>query len=445
MIKQALNAPHIANIMRTFVKDDAIKLLGKSTYNKWLKKLPADSIANSTRAWWSPNTSEEVQSIWNSLRARETDRLQRTQDVSDALMHRYGSGFEANLPRVNERLDTRGRLKGAVLEKTPRINYLRKFADRNKLVSRDELLRWNRTYKAGLDPKTLTSEWYVKPGDYWNESDDVAILRKAFLTPNESTFYYNGELIPADVDYLRAQLVRNIAAVPYTDRIRYAAARLVANELHHPLNAIMRRRSIYNAASDNTRKVLNRINGRNVLEDPIAARLVESANKHGRLHFNIRGEFKNGNNAAFFPEYNALAVHPRLTPDIGNHEDSHRRLYNMDAQKHAAIAGRLFRNIAAISRKNPEYSNLTDKLLNRPAEAHEAVTDYYRHKLFGTLNSRAANFKAMGLLNAAARLSEPEINRTISEIQNLTSNPSLQQALQQLAIDYDVPLSNGWY
>lgn len=241
---------------------------------------------------------------------------------------------------------------------------------------------------------------------------------------------------------MNAQTVRNIAAVPYTDPIRHMTERLVANELHTTLQGNAWRRAIYNAASDNTRKVLNYVNGRNVLEDPRAERLIDAANKHGRLDIDIPEVFKNGNNATYDAYHNILVAHPRLMQDIKNHEHAHYLLHNMDTQKHADIASRALRGINAISRKNPEYSRLMDKLIELPGKEHEAVTDYYRHKLYGTLGSRVDDFKAQGVLNTEARVSEPEINRVISEIQNLTPNPSLQQALQQLALNYGVPLRN---
>ena len=109
MIKQALNAAAIADIMRTFAKDDAVKLLGKSTYNKWLKKLPADRIYRGSDNY----------SLLKRLEARanvlEADRLKRTQAIDEDLANRYGPSFVPNLPRVDKRLNTRGRLKGAVL------------------------------------------------------------------------------------------------------------------------------------------------------------------------------------------------------------------------------------------------------------------------------------------------------------------------------------------
>lgn len=425
--------------MRRFAKDDAVKLLGKSTYDKWLKKLPANRIASNTVGRQAASTSEEVQTIWNSLRAREADRLRRAQDVSNDLTDHYGPNFEANLPRVNERLDTRGRLKGAVLKEMPRRNFLREFADRNYLVSRDELLRWNRSFNAGLDPKTLTSEWYVKPT--YNSAGNIATI---FRDPRPSleTVWYNGKRIPKDTAYRNAQVVRNIAAVPYTDHIRHIAKRLVANELDEITYHTTNSRSIYNSVSDNTRKVLDYINGRNVLEDPAALRLVEAAEKHGRLGISIPTEYINGNNASFLPDYNTLAVHPKAAQDSKNHEWVHYLLHNMDAREHADIASRLFRNIVTISRKNPEYSELAEKLIKRSREAHEAVTDYLRHKLFGTSRSRVDAYKSMGLLNENTRTVEPIINRMVSETQNLTSNPSVQQALQQLAINYRVPLRN---
>lgn len=434
MIKQALNAAAIADIMRTFAKDDAVKLLGKSTYNKWLKKLPADSIYRG-----SDNYSL-LKRLEATARVRDADRLKRAQAIDEDLANRYGPGFVADLPRVDKRLNTRGRLKGTVLRYEPRVDYLREFADRNNLVSRDELLQWNRTYKAGLDPKTLTSEWYVRPGGAGYAGDVAGILRTPRFRSGE--IYYNGKDIPEDTAYINGQIVRNIAAVPYTDPIRHTAEQLVANELHRATKGITRRRSIYNAVSDNTRKVLNYINGRNILEDPRAARLVEAANKHGRLNIDVDASYKDGTNAAFFPEYNILATHPRLTQDTKNHELAHGLLYNMDEQKHADVASRVFRGINAISRKNPEYSELARKLIDSPAEAHEAVTDYHRHKLFGTLGSHAADHKAMGSLNTELHYTKPVINHIVSETQNLTSNPSVQQALQQLSINYRVPLSN---
>lgn len=438
MIKQALNAPTINVIMRMFSKDDAIKLLGKSTYNKWLKKLPASRIGRYTDAP-GYDTGVVLKALQDKSRVLEADRLKRAQDVSDVLMHRYGPGFEANLPRVNERLDTRGRLKGAMLRSLPRRNFLREFIDRNNLVSRDELLRWNRAHKAGLDPKTLTSEWYTAPTTGGDKNIVVASLRN----PRFKSVFYNRKFIPEDIAYRNAQTVRNIAAVPYTDPIRHTAEQLVANELHTTLDDNARRRAIYNAASDNTRKVLNYLDGRNVLEDPIAARLVESANKHGRLNIDIPWLFKDGDNAAYLPDHNILAVHPGLTQDIKNHEWVHYLLHNMDVKDHANIASRVFRGISAISRRNPEYSRLVDNLIKRYTETHEAVTDYYRHKLFGTSGSRVDDFRTMGKLNTEPRLYEPVIGRTVYEIQNLTSNPSLQQALQQLAINYGVPLSTS--
>lgn len=439
MIKQALNAPSIAEVMSRFAKDDAIKLLGKSTYNKWLKKLPADRIASNLRGRFL-DTSSELRMREDRLRVNEANRLQHAQEVANALMDRYGPSFETNLPRVNERLDTRGRLKGAVLEKLPRINYLKNFTTRNSLVSRDELLRWSRAHKAGLDPKTLTSEWYVKPVVDWDEMDTADVLRNPRYKTEKIA--YNGKGIPADIEYFKAQLVRNMSTVPYMDPIRHKADQLVANELHKPLKSAVRRRSIYNSVSDNTRKVLNYINGRNVLEDPRALSLIESANKHGRLNINIDPEYKNGTNAAFTPAHNIVAAHPRLTQDIKNHERTHYLLYNMGTQEHADIASRAFRGIDAISRKNPEYSNLSGKLISLPGEAHEAVTDYYRHKLFGTLGSQAADHKSTGALNAELSVAKPMIDHTVSETKNLTSNPGLQQALQQLAISYGVPLRN---
>lgn len=441
MIKQALNAPAIAEAMRRFVKDDAIKLLGKSTYNKWVKKLPSDSIANNLRLKNNRNSMGELQWREDLLRLDEADRLDRTQDVSNALMYRYGPSFEANLPRVNERLDTRGRLKGAVLKRVPRVNYLREFANRNNLVSRNDLLQWNRRFDAGLDPKTLTSEWYVKPTGIWTEEKDATdILRKPKRKPDK--IFYNGKMIPEDMAYRRAQLVRNIAAVPYTDLIRHTAEQLVANELRASLDGAVARRSVYNSVSDNTRKVLDYVNGRNMLEDPRAERLIAAAVKHGRLDIEDYGTFKNGNNAAFLAVPNVIAVHPRLTQKVKNHERSHFLLHNMDAQQHADIASRVFRGINAISRKNPEYSNLSKRLIDLPNEAHEAVTDYYRHKLYGTLSSRVDDYKSMDLLNTSDRFSEPRIHHVVSETQNLTSNPKLQQALQQLALNYDVALRN---
>lgn len=440
MIKQALNAPTIATIMRTFAKDDAIKLLGKSTYDKWLKKLPAGSIARRT-ALSDGYASTMLHGPAEFLKRKEAIRLRREPDISDALMNRYGPGFEANLPQVNRRWDTRGRLKGAVLKDMPRVNYLREFVDRNNLVSRDELLRWNRTHKAGLDPKTLTSEWYTAP-----PFGSITHIDRIFRYHQPSRFLdeilYGEKRIPKDTAYRNAQIVRNIAAVPYTDPIRHNAAKLVANELDMATDRTTQRRSIYNSVSDNTRKVLNYVDGRNVLEDPVALRLLASADKHERLASYISREFKDGNNAAFLPDYNTIAVHPRLTQDVKNHERSHKALNNMDAQQHADIASRAFRGIDAISRKNPEYARLSSTLLEYPPLANEAVTDYYRHKLYGTLGSRVDDFKAMGSLNAKSHLSEPVISSTISEIQNLTSNPSLQQALQQLAINYGVPLRN---
>lgn len=438
MIKQALNAATIAEVMRRFAKDDAVKLLGKSTYNKWLKKLPADRIASNTAGRQVANTSEGVQTIWNSLRAREADRLRRAQDVSNDLTDHYGPNFEANLPRVNDRLDTQGRLKGAVLKEMSRRNFLREFADRNSLVSRDELLRWNRRFNAGLDPKTLTSEWYVKPTALWTE-DAAAVLRNP--RPKPSKIYYNRKEIPEDTTYRNAQTVRNMAAVPYTDHIRHTAARLVANELDMATFLAAHRKSIYNSVSDNTRKVLNYVAGRNILEDPVAARLVEAADNHRRLDNSLR-LFRDGNYPKFDPALNAVIAHPWLPQDVKNHEWAHYLLHNMDTQEHADTAGRVFRNIAAISRKNPEYSELAKKLIGRPREAHEAVTDYYRHKLYGTLGSRVDEAKAMGQLNTDLHRTEPVINHIVSETQNLTSNPSLQQALQQLALSYDVPLRN---
>ena len=436
MIKQALNAATIANIMRTFVKDDAIKLLGKSTYNKWVKKLPSSRIARGNDA------DALLKMLGDRARVLDADRLRRTQAIEEDLVNHYGPSFVSNLPRVNSRLNTRGRLKGARLRALPRVNYLREFTDRNKLVSRNELLRWNRVYKAGLDPKTLTSEWYVKPTAGWGGNDAVSILHKTRLAPNEGAFSYNGKTISADTAYHRAQLVRNIAAVPYTDPIRHTADRLVANELHKTLHSNVWYRSLYNSVSDNTRKVLNYISGRNVLEDPRSLRLVNSANKHGRLYVDIGTEFKNGNNAVFLPDHNIVAAHPRLTQNVKNHERSHELLYNMNTQEHADIASRTFRGINAISRKNPRYSNLASKLIELPHKAHEAVTDYYRHKLYGTLGSRVDDFKSMGTLNTDLRLTEPAINHIVYETQKLTSNPSLQQALQQLAINYNVSLRN---
>lgn len=440
MIKQALNAPTIATIMRKFAKDDAIKLLGKSTYDKWLKKLPADSIARRT-ALSDGYASTMLHGPAEFLKRKEAIRLRREPYISDALMNRYGPGFEANLPQVNRRWDTRGRLKGAVLAAIPRVNYLREFTDRNKLVSRDELLRWNRSFNAGLNPKTLTSEWYVKPVGNWDNDDAAAVLNNSHLLPSSAALSYNEKKIPADVAYLKAQLVRNMAAVPYTDPIRHTSAQLVANELNDSLLPSVVRRSIYNSVSDNTRKALNYVNGRNVLEDPRALRLVEAANKHGRLSIDIGPDYKNGTNAAYVPNHNILAVHPRLTQNTKNHERSHYLLHNMDTQKHADIAGRVFRNFDAISRKNPKYSGLASKLIDLPDQAHEAVTDYYRHKLFGTLGSRAADLKAGHILNTDLRFTKPIIDHVVSETQNLTSNPSLQQALQQLAINYGVRLS----
>lgn len=439
MIKQALNAPTINAIMRVFAKDDAIKLLGKSTYNKWLKKLPASRIGRHTDAP-GYDTGVVLKELQDKARLLEADRLKRAQDVSDVLMHRYGPGFEANLPRVNSSLDTRGRLKGAMLRSLPRRNFLREFTDRNNLVSRDELLRWNRTHKAGLDPKTLTSEWYTSPTTAGDENSIVSRLRNSRPAP----IAYNGKEIPADEAYLNARTVRNIAAVPYTDPIRHTAERLVANELHTTLQGNALRRAIYNSVSDNTRKVLNYVNGRNVLEDPIAARLVNAANKHGRLDIGIPEAFKNGTNAAYDAYHNILVTHPRLIQDLKNHERAHYLLHNMSTPEHADIARRAFRGINAISRKNPEYSNLSSKIIELPVEAHEAVTDYYRHKLFGTLGSRADEFKSTDSFGSGTNLlhAEPEINRTVFETQNMTSNPSLQQALQQLAINYNVPLRN---
>ena len=278
------------------------------------------------------------------------------------------------------------------------------------------------------------------PRGDWYEDDVADMFRRRHS--RSGTIYYNGKEIPKDTAYINGQIVRNLAAVPYTDPIRHTAEQLVANELHRVTKGATRRRSIYNSVSDNTRKVLNYINGRNILEDPRAARLVEAANKHGRLNIDVDASYKNGTNAAFFPEYNILATHPRLTQDIKNHELAHGLLYNMDEQKHADVASRVFRGINAISRKNPEYSTLSSKLIDSPAEAHEAVTDYHRHKLFGTLGSQAADHKAMGTLNTELHYTKPVINHIVSEIQNLTSNPSLQQALQQLSINYRVPLSN---
>lgn len=185
MIKQALNAPTIANIMRRFTKDDAIKLLGKSTYNKWLKKLPADSIASDLRGRFM-DTPAEIKMFERSLRDGDAYLLQRAQDVSNALMHRYGPGFESNLPRVNNRLDTRGRLKGRILKWVPRVNYLHEFAKRNNLISRDELLRRNRNFKAGLDPKTLTSEWYTLPTAARDENNVVDFLHNPRHRPEKS-------------------------------------------------------------------------------------------------------------------------------------------------------------------------------------------------------------------------------------------------------------------
>ena len=440
MIKQALNAPTINAIMRMFAKDDAIKLLGKSAYDKWLKKLPAGRIGRYTDAP-DYNTSVVLKELQDRARVLESDRLQRAQDVSNALMRRYGPSFEASLPRVNERLDTRGRLKGAVLKKTPRVNYLNEFVARNNLVSRNELLRWNRTHKAGLDPKTLTSEWYTTP-PFGSTSHIDRIFRYHRPSRIPDTIPYGEKEIPIDTAYRNAQIVRNIAAVPYTDPIRHNAEKIVANELDMATDRTTKRRSIYNSVSDNTRKVLNYVDGRNVLEDPVALRLLEAADKHERLASYISREFKDGNNAAFLPDYNTIAVHPRLTQDVKNHERSHKSLNNMDVQQHADIASRAFRGIDAISRKNPEYARLSTTLIEYPPLANEAVTDYYRHKLYGTLGSRVDDFKAMGSLNAKSHLSEPVINSTISELQNLTSNPSLQQALQQLALNYGVPLRN---
>ena len=440
MIKQALNAPTVATIMRTFAKDDAIKLLGKSTYDKWLKKLPDDSIARRT-ALSDGYASTMLHGPAEFLKRKEAIRLRQEPDISDALMNRYGPGFEANLPQVNRRWDTRGRLKGAVLRTIPRVNYLHEFTNRNNLVSRNELLRWNRSFNAGLDPKTLTSEWYVKPTGYWDDDDAAVILNDSHRMPSSTALSYNGKKIPADVAYLKAQLVRNMAAVPYTDPIRHTSSRLVANELNDSLYPTAARRSVYNSVSDNTRKVLNYVNGRNVLEDPRALRLVDAANKHGRLDIDISSSYKDGTNAAYLPTHNILAVHPRLTQNTKNHEYSHYLLNNMDAQKHADIAGRVFRNLDAISRKNPKYSGLASKLIDLPDKAHEAVTDYYRHKLFGTLGSRAADLKAGRILDTDLRFAKPMIDHVVSETQNLTSNPSLQQALQQLAVNYGVRLS----
>ena len=447
MIKQALNASTIAEVMSRFVKDDAIKLLGKSTYNKWVKKLPANITASDTTLPGGYDSNVLLKNLRDRARVLDDERLKRAQDIEEDLIHHYGPSFVYNLPQVSSRLNTRGilntrdRLKGAMLRVLPRVNYLHAFTKRNNLVSRDELLRWSQRYKAGLDPKTLTSEWYVKPRVDWGEMDTADILRNPHLRSDKIA--YNGELIPEDTAYINGQTVRNIAAVPYTDPVRHTAEQLVANELHRVTEGATRRRSIYNAASDNTRKVLDYLNGRNVLEDPRAARLVEAANKHGRLNIDVDTEFKNGTNAAFFPDYNILATHPRLAQDIKNHERAHGLLYNMDAQKHADVASRVFRGINAISRKNPEYSNLSSKLIELPDKAHEAVTDYYRHKLFGTLGSRADEFKSLGSLNNNLLRTKPIINHTVSETQNLTSNPRLQQALQQLAINYNVPLSNA--
>jgi hypothetical protein len=271
-----------------------------------------------------------------------------------------------------------------------------------------------------------------------DENIVVARLRNSRPAP----IVYNGKIIPADEAYLNAQTVRNIAGVPYTDPIRHTAERLVANELQTTLQGNALRRAIYNSVSDNTRKVLNYVNGRNVLEDPIAARLVNAANKHGRLDIGIPEVFKNGTNASYDSYHNILATHPRLIQDIKNHERAHYLLHNIDTQDHADIASRAFRGINAISRKNPEYSRLSRKIIYLPDKAHEAVTDYYRHKLFGTLGSRADGFKSMGSFDSDLRHTAPEINRIVSETQDLTSNPSLQQALQQLTLNYNVPLRN---
>lgn len=240
------------------------------------------------------------------------------------------------------------------------------------IISREELLNELQSHGIKYNPEALRHAYYVTGGSKMPRASSATNRGHALLASTKLPF--------TSTDRLPAQMAALNDVVYTNDRF---------NSLYAGADMDKLPRSV--------QKALQLIKGKNLLEPGTPAnrlfnRVYNNKNLYNKL--NLGADIQPmvaGENAAYWPEVNALLIHPEIrnsknVAGIAAHERGHFMAHNMLPDKHADTAFRTFRKMHILGKKYNMDVPLAD-----PRLMQEVFAESYIPKLLGP-NSGAAFF-----------------------------------------------------
>ena len=425
MNKAAMNAVSLRHLVASLPYAEAVKRFGKKRVSKI-----SDEINNAVRRFKTDEDSvnpDYVQLIGSRLdypfsfksKLRRVPRIKRMADnVPLAKQDALDAKFRAENTFLFEPYSPNEQARGL------RREFKNLFFDRNKFMTRDQLLREAKRYGVDLNPTDLRHDTYHNVlGDALESAGNVGTTG-------------------ADIVRINSQLPVTTGSL--TNNLNTA----IANEVRSPLDT--RRNTAESLGSQpkrSIRKALDIVRGQNVLEpgtranrlyNLVKARAETSKGLSSVLDriFNagwlvdskkMRQIIEDGGNAAFQPLVNAVFVNPNAKGAIKTlkHENSHMRWSNLPVMQHFDEARHYLTRL---------MSAATHNKLNIPWTNQRLMQEYLA-------DAAVPEMRSTGLLNIVRRPSFSVHNALpAARINFLKAPDDVRRGLLQLNMNYRHPV-----